>query len=102
MSTQPLDSSRALHRHGAGALQAAHAAGIVHRDLNFVLAKLSSGEETPLTVEGALLGTFAYLAPEQLGAGEVDARADLWRCSTKCWREDRRSVLVPRPSWSAA
>ena len=32
----------------------------------------------PLTAEGSLVGTFQYMAPEQLEGKEADARADLW------------------------
>jgi predicted ATPase/serine/threonine protein kinase len=75
----------------AGALAAAHARGIVHRDVkpanvlfdatdgarlgDFGIAKLPGRD---VTRTGHLLGTMAYLAPEQLGGAPVDHRADLW------------------------
>jgi serine/threonine protein kinase len=88
----------------ADALDRAHRAGVVHRDLkpanvmvtkagaklmDFGLAREtkpgSAGELTssptvskPLTVFGAILGTFPYMAPEQLEGKAADARADLW------------------------
>ena len=81
------------------ALEAAHAAGIVHRDikpdnlflaqrpdgtdlvkvLDFGTAKLlSAREDMALTREGVLLGTLTYMPPEQARGEEVDARADLY------------------------
>ena len=91
----------------ADALDRAHRAGIVHRDLkpgnvmlspsgaklmDFGLARsggrgLLGGDASkaqsptvhqPLTKEGALAGTFQYMAPEQLEGREADARSDIW------------------------
>jgi len=78
------------------ALGAAHAAGIVHRDikpdnvfltvmsmvndivkvLDFGVAKLL--DEAPLTMAGAMVGSPAYMPPEQALGGAIDARADLY------------------------
>jgi serine/threonine protein kinase/Flp pilus assembly protein TadD len=103
MGSQPVDPEKALDFaiQLTRALEAAHAKGIIHRDikpanviigskgqvkvLDFGLAKIStasSDEETAimdgLTVPGAVMGTYAYMSPEQARGGVVDARSDIW------------------------
>jgi Tol biopolymer transport system component len=98
----PLEQALPIARQIADALEAAHEKNIVHRDLkpanikikpdgmvkvlDFGLAKVapvlagdSPAEATAsLTTRGMILGTAAYMSPEQAQGKPVDKRADIW------------------------
>ena len=100
----PLDEALPIAKQIAEALEAAHEAGVIHRDLkpanikvkddgtvkvlDFGLAKAVVGSggdasESPTvtaaaTALGVILGTAAYMSPEQARGKPVDKRADVW------------------------
>ena len=88
----------------ASGLAAAHAAGIVHRDfkpenivrcsdgrvkiLDFGLARMSAADpmtQMRLTQTGMAIGTPGYMAPEQLGGQDIDARTDVFAFGVVAW-----------------
>jgi serine/threonine protein kinase len=102
----PLDEALPLAREISEALEAAHERGIVHRDLkpanikitpdgnvkvlDFGLAKAVEGDATSTDIQnsptisrvatqaGIILGTAAYMSPEQAKGKQVDRRTDIW------------------------
>jgi serine/threonine-protein kinase len=109
----PIDEAIPIALQIAEALEAAHEQGIVHRELkpanikitddgtvkvlDFGLAKAWETEGTDLsssfsptitrhaTVEGVILGTAAYMSPEQARGKKVDRRADIWAFGVVLW-----------------
>ena len=102
----PVDESLQIALQIAVALEAAHEKGVLHRDLkpanikvtpdgrvkvlDFGLAKTLTGDAAEATLsnsptlsmtatqQGVILGTAAYMSPEQAKGGSVDKRTDVW------------------------
>ena len=104
-SKEPLDVATVLRvaDEVLDVLAAAHATGIIHRDikpdnllmtkegrvkvLDFGIARLREGLSRDVkTHTGTTLGTVAYMAPEQAKGGEIDARADIYAMGATMFR----------------
>ena len=111
-SPQPLDTAVTYAKQIADALEAAHEKGVTHRDLkpanimvtpaglikvlDFGLAAVArpsepTGEDSPtltmgMTDAGMIMGTAAYMAPEQAVGSPVDKRADVWSFGVVLWQ----------------
>jgi serine/threonine protein kinase len=97
----------------AGALDAAHARGLVHRDIkpanvliaagdhayltDFGLTKLTADSQG-MTKTGMFVGTVDYMAPEQVDGRRIDARADVYALGCVTYQLLTGTVPFPRGS----
>ena len=90
---RPIDETTRIICDLAEALAYAHTVGIVHRDLkpenifwssdrallaDFGIASVTAPNATSMTADGIIIGTLAYMSPEQASGVAVDGRSDLY------------------------
>jgi predicted Ser/Thr protein kinase len=111
----PLEPARAVRiiEQIAKALNAAHKIGLVHRDvkpsnilldeddfaylIDFGIAR--GADETRLTGTGSIIGSWHYMSPERMRAGEIDARSDVYALA--CVLYECLTAATPFPGDSA-
>ena len=113
----PLEQIQSLGAAVADALEDAHCHGVLHRDLkpanialttdgrpkilDFGLARLLSGDAVTgrLTQAGSVMGSLAYMAPEQLASEEEDPRTDVYALGVTLFElaTGRRPFAQDRP-----
>jgi serine/threonine protein kinase/Tol biopolymer transport system component len=134
-----VDAAMTIATQVADALKAAHTKGLVHRDLkpaniaimptgvvkvlDFGVAKITgAGNATsddrptaPITIEGIVVGTVAYMSPEQAQGHAIDRRTDIWAFGCVLFEmltgrrlfqgqgvvESLAAVLTKEPDWNA-
>src|SRR4051794_19282345 len=112
-----LDARRSLDLLGqvADALDAAHAEGMVHRDVkphNVLVARgdhayladfglTRAGDQGAITATGTLLGTVAYLAPEVVRGDDATAASDRYAFAAMAFECPTGTVVFPRSNDSA-
>jgi streptogramin lyase len=109
----PADRAVAIVGQVAAALDAAHARGLVHRDVKPANVMLTEGDHAYLgdfglsrrtasqeasTAGGSVVGTFDYVSPEQIRGQRVDARADVYALGGVLFTALTGQVAFPRES----
>ncbi|MBY8855461.1 serine/threonine protein kinase [Nocardia sp. CA2R105] len=116
----PPDRAVRIVGEAARGLDAAHAAGLLHRDVkpanilvsavpgradrvlvtDFGIARAAE-ESTVLTAAGEVLATLSYAAPEQIEAGRIDHRVDVYALGCTLFHMLTGSTPFPRPTAAA-